>query len=134
MVLLHSGYQIFARAFHSWTGRGRGIDPDRNSANIQDGSFRADAFKKHKHLITDVHPYDGFALLGGGFDGGGNSFKWRKNETFDIGGYETRPKHCINPLYKILRWIPRILKIRSIKTLKTIRQGILPPKTKRGII
>jgi hypothetical protein len=72
---------------------GRGIDLDRNSANIQDGSFQADAFKKHKHQLDDIHPYGGFADLGGGFDGGGNNFKWRKNETFELGSYETRPQN-----------------------------------------
>ncbi|WP_374465599.1 phage tail protein, partial [Chryseobacterium sp.] len=72
---------------------GRGIDLDRNSANIQDGSFQADALKKHKHLITDVHPYDGFALLGGGFNGGANNFKWRNTETQEAGTYETRPQN-----------------------------------------
>lgn len=72
---------------------GRGVDLDRNSSTFKDGSFQTDAIKKHKHQLDDIHPYGGFADVGGGFDGGGNNFKWRKNETFEFGSYETRPQN-----------------------------------------
>jgi hypothetical protein len=80
---------LFIRGLDS----GRGIDLDRNSSTFKDGSFQTDAIKKHKHQLDDIHPYGGFADVGGGFDGGGNNFKWRKNETFELGSYETRPQN-----------------------------------------
>ena len=86
---------LFIRGLDS----GRGIDLDRNSATFKDGSFQPDAIKKHKHQLDDIHPYGGFADVGGGFDGGGNNFKWRKNETFEFGSYETRPQNIALTAY-----------------------------------
>jgi hypothetical protein len=72
---------------------GRGIDLDRNSSTFKDGSFQTDAIRKHKHQLDDIHPYGGFADVGGGFDGGGNNFKWRNTDTQEVGTYETRPQN-----------------------------------------
>ena len=80
---------LFIRGLDS----GRGIDLDRNSSTFKDGSFQVDTLKKHKHSVTDVHPYGGFSDLGGGFDGGGNRFKWRNVDTNEVGSYETRPQN-----------------------------------------